>query len=207
MVSAGRPRLYLGVVSISLSSDLALVVVDVQVDFCPGGALPVPEGDRVVEPLRGTIELFRRRGLPIAFTRDWHPPDHISFRSRGGPWPVHCVAGTAGAAFHPRLVVPAGSIVVSKATGRDEEAYSGFGGTDLAARLRRRGVRRVAVGGLATDYCVKATALDALREGFEVHLLEDAARAVDVAPGDGERAIEEMVRAGVRHAATGHIAG
>jgi len=174
----------------------ALIVVDVQVDFCPGGALAVPEGDRVVDPLRRSIGLFSAKGLPVVFTRDWHPPDHVSFRSRGGPWPAHCVAGTAGAGFHPRLPIPPGSIVVSKASARDAEAYSGFQGTELAAGLCRKGVRRVLVGGLATDYCVKATALDALRERFQVLLLVDAVRAVDLSPGDGERAIEEVVRAG-----------
>jgi nicotinamidase/pyrazinamidase len=174
----------------------ALMVVDVQRDFCPGGSLAVPEGDRIVPALGRAIDLFAGAGLPIFFTRDWHPPDHISFRDREGPWPPHCVAGSPGAEFHPGLRRTPGIEVISKATGREEEAYSGFRGTDLADRLRRRGVRRVVVGGLATDYCVRETVLDAIREGFEAVLLIDAVRAVEVRPGDGPSAIEEMVRAG-----------
>ena len=173
----------------------ALVLVDVQNDFCPGGALPVPEGDRVVPVLN---KLLRRGGVLAVATRDWHPPDHCSFVTRGGPWPVHCVAGTPGAAFHPDLDLGRiEHIVTNKATARDQEAYSGFQGTDLAAFLRGRRIRRLVVGGLATDYCVKATALDARREGFEVYLLTDAVRAVNVQPGDGDRAIAEMQAAGV----------
>ena len=131
-------------------------------------------------------------------TRDWHPADHCSFARQGGPWPVHCVAGTPGAAFH--LDLDLGRIehvITNKATTRDEEAYSGFQGTDLSAFLRGRGVRRIFVGGLATDYCVKATALDGRQEGFEVYLLTDAIRAVNVQPGDGGRAVAEMRAAGV----------
>jgi nicotinamidase/pyrazinamidase len=173
----------------------ALVLVDVQVDFCPGGALPVPEGDRVVPVL---TTLLRRAGVLAVATRDWHPADHCSFASRGGPWPVHCVAGTPGAAFHPDLDLGRiEHVITNKATTRDEEAYSGFQGTDLAALLRARGTRRIFVGGLATDYCVKATTLDARKEGFEVFLLTDAIRAVDVQPGDGDRALAEMRAAGV----------
>jgi nicotinamidase/pyrazinamidase len=178
----------------------ALVLVDVQNDFCPGGALPVPEGDRVV-PVLNTL-LDHRELLAIA-TRDWHPPDHSSFTPQGGPWPVHCVAGTPGAGFHPGLhrerlahMVSIGA-TVSKATARDQEAYSGFQGTDLAAYLHRHGIHRLFIGGLATDYCVKATALDARQEGFQVFLLTDAIRAVNVQPGDGDRAIAEMQAAGV----------
>jgi len=173
----------------------ALIVVDVQNDFCPGGALAVPDGDRVVPVLNA---LLRRAGLLAVATRDWHPPDHCSFVTQGGPWPVHCVAGTPGAEFHPYLDRGQIGHVVSKATARDAEAYSGFQGTDLAAFLRGRGVRRLFVGGLATDYCVKATALDGRTEGFEVFLLTDAIRAVVVKPGDGDRAIAEMQAAGVR---------
>ncbi|MBI3003193.1 MAG: nicotinamidase [candidate division NC10 bacterium] len=173
----------------------AVILVDVQNDFCPGGALPVPEGDRVVPALNALLE--RVRAVAVA-TRDWHPPNHSSFKPHGGPWPVHCVAGTAGAAFHPALAVDRVAHVVSKATRPEEEAYSGFQGTDLAAFLRQRGIRRVFVGGLATDYCVKATALDAVKHGFEVTVLEDAIRGVEVQEGDCARALEEMKRAGVR---------
>ena len=174
----------------------ALVIVDVQNDFLPGGALAVPHGDEVVPVLNRWIERFTARGLPVIATRDWHPPDHCSFQARGGPWPPHCVAGTEGAAFAPGLRLPQDTLVISKATEPDREAYSGFEGTALAERLRDLGARRLFVGGLATDYCVLSTVRDARREGFEVVLIEDGVRAVDVQPGDGERALEEMRRLG-----------
>ncbi len=174
----------------------ALVIVDVQNDFLPGGALAVPHGDEVVPVLNRWIERFTARGLPVIATRDWHPPDHCSFQARGGPWPPHCVAGTEGAAFAPGLRLPPDALVISKATEPDREAYSGFEGTALAERLRALGARRLFVGGLATDYCVLSTVRDARREGFEVVLIEDGVRAVDVRPGDGERALEEMRRLG-----------
>ena len=173
----------------------ALILVDVQNDFCPGGALPVPEGDQVVPILN---KLLQEEGVLAVATRDWHPPDHCSFVTRGGPWPIHCVAGTPGAEFHPKLERSRiEHVITNKATARDEEAYSGFQGTNLAALLRQRGIRRLLMGGLATDYCVKATALDARKDGFEVFLLTDAIRAVNVQPRDGDRAIQEMKAAGV----------
>ncbi len=175
-----------------------LVVVDVQRDFLPGGALAVPDGDAVVPVLARYIARFVAHGLPIAFTRDWHPPDHCSFRDRGGPWPPHCVAGTPGAAFAPGLALPAGAEVVSKATGSEADAYSGFDHSSLAGWLRTRGVRRLFVGGLATDYCVAATVRDARALGFEVLVLGDAVRAVDVQPGDGARALAAMQAGGAR---------
>ncbi|MFQ6075147.1 MAG: nicotinamidase [Candidatus Bathyarchaeia archaeon] len=178
----------------------ALIVVDVQRDFCPGGALPVPEGDRVVPILNRYIQKFKEAGAPIYATRDWHPPNHTSFKPQCGPWPTHCVQSTTGAEFHGDLRLPRGTRIVSKATDPEKEAYSGFDGTGLGEELRRRGVWRVFVGGLATDYCVKSTVLDALRLGFETVLLEDAIRGVDVEPGDSERAIKEMVAKGVREA-------
>lgn len=173
----------------------ALILVDVQNDFCPGGALPVPEGDKVVPALNAL--LHRGKAFAVA-TRDWHPPTHCSFTPQGGPWPVHCVAGTPGAEFHPALATDRVAHVISKATRPEEEAYSGFQGTGLADLLRKRGIRRVFVGGLATDYCVKATALDAAKSGFEVTVLEDAIRGVEVHAGDCARALEEMKRAGIR---------
>ncbi len=174
----------------------ALIIVDVQRDFCPGGALAVPNGDAVVEPLNRYIGPFKSNGLPIIATRDWHPPNHISFRERGGPWPPHCVQGTPGAEFHPTLELPEDAIIISKATDPDSEAYSGFAGTGLETLLRERGITRVFVGGLATDYCVKMTVLDALAFGFTTFLLEDAIRGVDVNPGDSERAVDEMLSNG-----------
>lgn len=174
----------------------ALVVVDVQNDFLPGGALGVPEGDEVVPALNKYTVLFEELGLPIVATRDWHPENHCSFEARGGPWPPHCVAGTEGAAFATDLDLHGDTKVVSKATTPDEEAYSGFQGTELNEWLKERGVKRIFVGGLATDYCVKATVQDGLVNGYEVVLLEDAVRAVNVDPGDGEKAIAEMERDG-----------
>jgi nicotinamidase/pyrazinamidase len=174
----------------------ALVVVDVQRDFLPGGALAVAHGDEVIAPLNRYLGEWRARGLLVVLTRDWHPPDHCSFRARGGPWPPHCVAGTAGAAFDPRLDGPASAIVVSKATERDREAYSAFEGSDLEACLHAARVRRVFVGGLATEYCVLATVRDALARGFGVVVLADAIRAIEACPGDARRAEEEMVRLG-----------
>ena len=185
----------------------ALLVVDVQRDFLPGGALAVPDGDRVVPAINRYLGRFEREGRLVVLTRDWHPADHVSFRAQGGPWPPHCVAGTPGAGFAPGLDLPAMAQVVSKATRPDAEAYSGFEGTELAARLRQQGVKRLFIGGLATDYCVRATVLDALREGFEVWLLADAVRAVDVQPGDGERAEQAMAQAGARPIRFEQLAG
>ncbi|MFC5302714.1 isochorismatase family protein [Azospira restricta] len=174
----------------------ALIVVDVQRDFLPGGSLAVADGDAVIAPLNGWLSRFAAAGRPLFATRDWHPPDHCSFRAQGGPWPPHCVAGTAGAEFPAALQLPAAARIVSKATTRDRDAYSGFAGTDLDAQLRAAGVRRVFVGGLATDYCVLNTVLDARRLGYATVLLADAVRAVDVAPGDGARAVAAMLAAG-----------
>ncbi|HEX8352205.1 MAG TPA: nicotinamidase [Pyrinomonadaceae bacterium] len=173
----------------------ALIVVDVQNDFCPGGSLAVGRGDEVVAPLNRLIGEFLARGLPVYKSRDWHPARTRHFADHGGTWPVHCVQGTPGAEFHPDLLEDPRVEVVSKGTG-DEDSYSAFDGTALAEDLRRRGVREVWVGGLATDYCVKNTVLDALREGFRVRALADAMRAVNLRPGDDARALEEMRAAG-----------
>ena len=183
----------------------ALVVVDVQNDFLPGGALAVPEGHAVIPPLNRCMAEFRKRGRPVFATRDWHPPDHCSFREHGGPWPPHCVAGTPGAEFAPGLELPPEAQIISKATRADEEAYSGFQGTNLAELLRQSGCKRVFVAGLATDYCVLATARDAVEAGFEVVIVEDAVRGVDVRSGDSERAIAEMKSRGARLAHSEHI--
>jgi nicotinamidase/pyrazinamidase len=173
----------------------ALIVVDVQNDFCPGGALAVPRGDEVVAPLNGLIEEFLQRGEPVYKSRDWHPAGTKHFSAYGGTWPVHCVQETRGAEFHAELIDAPEIEVVSKGLG-DEDNYSAFDGTDLAARLRSRGVEEIWVGGLATDYCVKNTVLDGLKEGFTVKALANAMRPVELEAGDGERAIEEMRRAG-----------
>jgi nicotinamidase/pyrazinamidase len=176
----------------------ALLIVDVQNDFLPGGALGVHGGDAIVPLANALCADFVKAGRPVVFTRDWHPPDHCSFREQGGPWPVHCVAGSRGAEFAPGLEIPAGAIIVSKATRRDAEAYSTFAGTGLTESLRALGVTRIVLAGLATDYCVRASSLDALAAGFEVTVVEDAVRAVDVTPGDGARALEEIRRRGAR---------
>lgn len=152
----------------------ALIIVDVQNDFCPGGALAVGEGDAVVPVIN---DLARQFGT-VAATQDWHPRDHRSFTAQGGTWPVHCVAGTAGAELHPALDRTPIDLYIRKATTPDAEAYSGFDGTDLAEQLRQRGVERVYVAGLALDYCVDATALDARKAGFETYVVSDATRAV-----------------------------
>lgn len=181
---------------VTLLSGDALIIVDLQRDFLPGGALPVPHGDEVVPVVNAYIRLFRDKGLPIVATRDWHPPNHCSFREQGGSWPLHCVQGTSGAQFALGLELPPDVLIVSKATNFQEEAYSGFQGTDLHERLKSLGVRRLFVGGLATDYCVLSTVKDALALGYGVFLLKDAIRAVDAHPGDGDRAIEDMVSLG-----------
>ena len=174
----------------------ALIIVDVQNDFLPGGALGVSQGDQVVPLLNHYIQYFRRAELPVYATRDWHPPDHCSFTAQGGIWPPHCIADSEGAQFPPDLLIPADSQIVSKATTRNQDAYSGFQGTRLAQQLHSAGVLRVFVGGLATDYCVLNTVKDALKEGFQVVLLKDAIRAVNLNPGDGDRAIQEMLELG-----------
>jgi nicotinamidase/pyrazinamidase len=184
------------VVSTPLGSSDALIVVDVQNDFCPGGALAVTGGDEVVPVLNAWIEAATQGGALIVASRDWHPADHCSFRERGGPWPRHCAQQTHGAEFHPNLKLPPGARIVSKGTRADEEAYSAFQGTELASELKRGGVARVWIGGLALDYCVRATALDALAAGFETHVIADATRAVNVRAGDGERALAELAAAG-----------
>ena len=174
----------------------ALLLVDVQNDFCDGGALGVPGGSEVVPVLNRWIAHAERKKVPIFASRDWHPADHVSFKGHGGVWPPHCVQETAGAAFHAGLVFDTTPDIISKGTDSARESYSAFEGTDLAKRLRAATVTRIFVGGLATDYCVKATVIDALDEGFKVHVLLEAVRAVDRTPGDGDRALEEMEAAG-----------
>jgi len=173
----------------------ALIVVDVQNDFCPGGTLAVSHGDEVVVPLNDLIDEFLERGDPVYKSRDWHPPQTKHFQAYGGTWPIHCVQNTKGAEFHPQLKDDPRIRVISKGLG-DTDCYSAFDETDLEKQLRQQGVQEVLVGGLATDYCVKNTVIDALKHGFKVKALENAMRAVDLKPGDGERAIEEMRTAG-----------
>jgi nicotinamidase/pyrazinamidase len=173
----------------------ALIVVDVQNDFCPGGSLAVAHGDEVVAPLNNLMKEFLDRGEPVFKTRDWHPPNTKHFKPYG-TWPVHCVQNTRGAEFHPDLLDDARVTIISKGFDESADGYSGFDGTQLAQMLRADGVEEVWVGGLATDYCVKETVLDGLREGFKVKALADAMRPVNVSPDDGRKAIEEMSAAG-----------
>lgn len=162
-----------------LRSGDALLIVDVQRDFLPGGSLAVPDGDAVVAPLSACARGFAERGLPVFASRDWHPANHCSFRENGGAWPRHCVANTPGADFAPRLALPPDTQIIDKATTARRDAWSAFDGTDLNARLAGLGVRRLFIGGLATEYCVAASAEDALRSGFDVVLLSDAMRGID----------------------------
>jgi len=180
-----------------------LLVNDVQKDFCDGGALGVPGAEEIVPVINRYIALFAERDLPVFVTRDWHPPQTSHFTTSGGKWPPHCVAGSDGAAFHPALALPAGAIILSKGTRPNEDGYSAFeahhpGPVRLRECLEAHGVRTMYLAGMATDYCIRATALDGVRQGFTVVVLEDAVRGIDAHPGDLQAALEEMRRAGVR---------
>lgn len=182
-------------------SPVALLVSDMQIDFCPGGSLAVTGGDRIVDRVNRYIQIFARRGLPVYATRDWHPPETTHFSRFGGQWPVHCVQGSRGAEFHPTLRLPPQAVIVSKGNDPKRDDYSPFRvsnaeGVTFIDRLRQSGVTHLYLCGLATDYCVRWTALDALRAGFRVTLLVDAIRGVELAPGDSRRALEEIVAAG-----------
>lgn len=174
----------------------ALLVVDVQVDFCPGGALAVDEGDRVVPVLNRWIEAAREQRVPVYASRDWHPQGHPSFRDRGGEWPPHCLQDTQGAGFHPDLALPTDAVLITKGTRFDQDQYSAFDQTGLEARLRADGIRRLWVGGLALDVCVRHTVLDGLRAGFEVNVLVGATRPVR--KDEGKRVLDELGGAGAQ---------
>ena len=181
----------------------ALLIVDVQNDFCPGGALPVQEGDRIVPVLNRYIECCRARQIPVVASRDWHPEKTTHFKAYGGIWPPHCIQNTIGAEFHSDLKLPKETVVVSKGMDPDKESYSAFQafdsqGTPLADFLKKRRIQQLYVGGLATDYCVRASVLDALKEGFQVTVLKDAVRGVELKPGDSKKAFDEMVRSGAK---------
>jgi nicotinamidase/pyrazinamidase len=181
----------------------ALLIVDVQNDFCPGGALPVPHGDEVIAVLNRLAARASALGFPVYASRDWHPPDSRHFAINGGQWPVHCVPGTWGARLHPDLDLPPGALIVTKDVGPLGDGYSAFEGTiagrgSLLSDLRARGVTTLIVGGLALDYCVRVSALDARREGFDVVVVSDAVRAVEKSPGDAARATAELEAAGTR---------
>ncbi|GAB3453332.1 nicotinamidase [Massilia terrae] len=182
--------------AIHLGPQDALLVIDLQYDFLPGGSLAVPAGHEVIAPINRLLAWFGDEHRPVFASRDWHPGDHCSFKEQGGPWPPHCVADTRGAEFANELALPDDAIIISKADTADQDAYSAFNGTDLAQQLRERGITRVTVCGLATDYCVLNTVTDALDEGFETLIVPEAMRAVDVHPGDGTRALDRMVARG-----------
>jgi nicotinamidase/pyrazinamidase len=179
----------------------ALLIIDFQNDFTAGGALAVPEGDEIAAPVKRLADHYD----VVVATRDWHPPDHASFETQGGPWPVHCVQDTPGAELHPAMDGIELDAIVDVGSEREDEGYSGFENSELAELLRARGVERVAVCGLATDYCVRASAIDASREGFDVTVVEDAIRPVEVKEGDGERAIEDMRVAGAEIASSDEL--
>ena len=176
----------------------ALVIVDLQNDFCPGGALAVPEGDQIIPIVNRLIKQFKTAGLPVYATRDWHPEDHVSFITQGGPWPHHCVQNTPGAEFHPEMELTAEAIVVSKADNKDKDAYSMFDDTGMAEHLDAAGIDEITICGLATDYCVKATALDGIKAGLRVSVVIDAISGVEVTLGDSRKALDDMKAAGVQ---------
>jgi len=171
----------------------ALIIVDLQNDFCPGGALAVPDGDIIVRVVNSLVPYFKK----VYATQDWHPANHISFKEQGGVWPPHCIAGTTGAQLHPEL--QAGKAIrIHKGTDPEREAYSGFQGTNLTEILTSARIERLVLCGLATDYCVRATALDAIGNNFKVVIIADAVKGVDVKLGDSQKALEELVLTGVR---------
>jgi nicotinamidase/pyrazinamidase len=181
----------------------ALLIVDMQNDFCPGGALAVKEGDKIVPVLNKYIKFFVREKLPIFASRDWHPKETKHFKQYGGLWPKHCIQNTEGAMFHPGLKLPKEAIVLSKGIDPNKDSYSAFqavdsNGTDFLPLLKALGIKELFIGGLATDYCVKSTVLDGLKAGFKVNLLVDAIKGVNIRPKDSEEAIEEMVARGAK---------
>ena len=182
---------------ICLTDKDALIVVDIQADFLPGGALAVTNGETVIAPLNEYINIFSRASRPVFFTRDWHPHNHLSFKENGGPWPAHCVMDTPGAMFPQGLLMPADNKqIISNGMTKEADGYSAFEDAQFTAALQGQGIRRVYIGGLATDYCVKNTVLEALQLGFEAVVLMDAIQGIDINPGDGEKAVKQMLCAG-----------
>jgi len=195
-----------------MESKAVLLIVDVQNDFCPGGALQIINGDKVVEPINRAIKYFTAAGLPILASRDWHPPDTTHFITSGGVWPVHCVQGTSGAEFHPGLLLPEETVVLSKGINPELDGYSAFDGVTgdgrtLTKLLRHLHARRLYICGLATDYCVLCTTLEALRNGLNVTVLTDAVAGVNIVPGESACAIEDMVKAGAQLAIVEELQG
>jgi nicotinamidase/pyrazinamidase len=179
----------------------ALIVVDVQNDFCPGGKLPIEHGDEVIPILNEWVAAAAEKDVPVFASRDWHPVAHVSFKGQGGFWPPHCIQDTEGAAFHPDLRLPENAIIVTKGVRFDQDQNSAFDQTGLAAYMKNRGIERLWFGGLAQDVCVAATALDARAAGFKVYILEDATRPVT--EEQGREALKTMADAGAEIARTG----
>lgn len=184
-----------------IEPDDALIIVDPQNDFLPGGSLAVAAGNRIFDPINRVIPLFSR----VLATRDWHPPDHAYFQAHGGPWPFHCLADTPGAEFSPLLRTDAIELVTSKGVDPQTDGYSAFAGTDFAEQLRGRSIKRLFVTGLATDYCVKMTAIEAVAIGFETIVLIDAIAAVGLQAGDEQRALAAMQAGGVTLASSADL--
>ena len=188
-------------IKLKFKQNQSLLIVDVQNDFCPGGALAAAQGDEVVPVLNKYIELFSKERLTVFASRDWHSKKTKHFKAYGGPWPEHCVQDSKGASFHPQLKLPPQTIILSKGMDPDSDSYSAFQGSDASGRdflsiLKSRGIKELWVGGLATDYCVKSSTLDALKKGFKVCLLIDAIRGVNLNPDDSQKAIEHMLSRG-----------
>ena len=184
----------------NISKSDALLITDIQKDFLPGGALPIADGDQIIPVLNGYTRRFEKAKAYVFASRDWHPPNHISFKVQGGPWPTHCVQNTDGATFSPDLKLPVGTFLISKATEPQHESYSVFDRTDFVNELQMHGVTRLFIGGLATDYCVVNTVLDACKLGFETVVLVDATLGINVKPGDVDKAIETMLSVGAEQA-------
>ncbi len=181
----------------------ALLIVDVQNDFCPGGALGVPEGDKIIPAINKYIKIFAKKKLPIFTTRDWHPIKTKHFKDFGGVWPVHCLGNTRGAAFHPDLKLPKEAILLYKGMDPEEDCYSSFSAQDLSGQplfklLKRMAIKEIYIAGLATDYCVKFTAIDALKHSFKVKILTDAIKGVDLKPKDSAEAIKKITKMGAK---------
>jgi len=181
----------------------ALLIVDVQNDFCPGGALGIKGGDKIIPAINKYIKIFVSQEFPVFASRDWHPRKTLHFKEFGGAWPVHCIKNTKGAAFHPKLRLPKEAILLYKGMDPRKESYSAFQAQDsrgrpLANLLKTFGIEELYIGGLATDYCVKFTVLDAMRRGFKVKILLDAIRGVNLKPNDSQDAIRKMLKIGAK---------
>jgi len=186
-----------------MSQKKALLIVDIQNDFCPGGALGVPEGDKIIPAINKYVKIFAKNKLPIFATRDWHPVRTEHFKEFGGVWPVHCISNTRGSAFHPDLKLTKDTALLYKGMGPEKDSYSSFDAEDssgikLAKILKRLGIKEIYIGGLATDYCVKYTAIDALKSGLKVKILTDAIQGVNLKPGDCENALNKIVKMGAK---------